>query len=75
MKLVMNMRKYVSFIKFLDHAHIAYNEVRIVKQPSYLKRYFEQYKAYYKLFLIGHNYAGEYEKLEEDLKNETSKLT
>lgn len=69
------MKKYVTFIKFLDHAHISYNEVRIVKQPSYLKRYFEQYKAYYKLFLLGHGYDGEYEELEKALQDVTSKLT
>lgn len=68
MKMVMNM-KYVSFLKFLKHAKIEYNTVRYEKQPAYRKLKWDQYKNYYHVFLIGHNYQGEYDKLEAELKD------
>lgn len=68
MKMVMKM-KFVSFPKFLKHAKIEYNPVRYEKQPAYRKQKWAQYKDYYRVFLLGNGYEGEYDKLEKELKD------
>lgn len=60
--------KFVSFEKYLQHAGILYNKVRYSKQAEYQKLLWEDHKCFYRVYLIGHNYTGEYEEMEERLK-------
>lgn len=61
--------KFVSFEQYLQHAGILYNEVRYRDQLSYRKLFWEKHKTFYRVYLIGHNYKGEYEEIEKQLEN------
>lgn len=61
--------KFVSFMQYLDHAGIEFNHVRYKSQPYYRIRFWKEHKAFYKVYLLGNGFDGEYDVLEEELKN------